>query len=88
MAEIGSVTVNVAVSVEPTEEFDAVARALGYVRGRRCHDVSIKPFTFACSECGCELDVTDIECDPTMRFNGSATEPSFCPHCGAKVVDE
>lgn len=50
MAEIGSVTVNVAVSVEPTEEFDAVARTLGYVRGRRCHDVSIKPFTFACSE--------------------------------------
>ena len=86
MAEIGSVTVNV--EVEPTEEFDAVARTLGYVRGRRCHDVSIKPFTFACSECGCELDVTDIGCDPTMRFNGSATEPSFCPHCGARVVDE
>lgn len=74
--------------MKPTsEERREVARALGYARGRRCHDVSVKPFTFACSECGCELDVT-VECDPTMRLNGSATEPSFCPHCGAKVVGE
>lgn len=36
MAEIGSVTV--AVSVEPTEEFDVVARALGYAKERTCRN--------------------------------------------------
>lgn len=85
MAEIGSVAVNVTVDIEPTEEFDAAVRALGYVKGRRCHDISMKPHTFTCSECGCELDVKNTEGDATVWFDGFSTRPNFCPNCGARV---
>lgn len=55
---------------------------------RTCHDVSFDSREFVCSWCGCHIDVLDIESEPTMWLGGSPIEPSFCPHCGAKVVSE
>lgn len=72
MAEIGSVTV--AVSVEPTEEFDAVARVLGYVKERACFLVKDDENRTACSKCGASYLCM--------------SEASYCPDCGAKVVRE
>ena len=53
---------------------------------RTCHDVSFDSREFVCSWCGCHIDVLGIESEPTMWLGGSPIEPSFCPHCGAKVV--
>lgn len=53
---------------------------------RTCHDVSFDSREFVCSWCGCHIDVLDIESEPTMWLGGSPIEPSFCPHCGAKVT--
>lgn len=53
-----------------------------------CHDVSFDSREFVCSWCGCHIDVLGIESEPTMWLGGSPIEPSFCPNCGAKVVDE
>lgn len=55
---------------------------------RTCHDVSFDSREFACSLCGCHIDVLGIESEPTMWLGGSPIEPSFCPNCGAKVVAE
>ncbi|MFR4568895.1 MAG: hypothetical protein ACLT5H_02075 [Collinsella stercoris] len=55
---------------------------------RTCHDVSFDSREFVCSWCGCHIDVLDIESEPTMWLGGSPIEPSFCPNCGAKVVDQ
>ena len=54
---------------------------------RTCHDVSFDSREFVCSWCGCHIDVLGIESEPTMWLGGSPIEPSFCPNCGAKVVD-
>lgn len=75
MAEIGSVTV--AVSVEPTEEFDAAARALGYVKERTCRIVDeyvdlaptyIRKFG-RCDQCGESIEANH----------------KYCSNCGARV---
>lgn len=55
---------------------------------RTCHDVSFDSREFVCSWCGCHIDVLDIESEPTMWLGGSPIEPSFCPNCGAKVIQE
>lgn len=55
---------------------------------RTCHDVSFDSREFVCSWCGCHIDVLGIESEPTMWLGGSPIEPSFCPNCGAKVVEE
>lgn len=75
MAEIGSVTV--AVSVEPTEGFDTVARALGYAKERTCRIVDeyvdlaptyIRKFG-KCDQCGESIE----------------TNHRYCSNCGARV---
>lgn len=55
---------------------------------RTCHDVSFDSREFVCSWCGCHIDVLGIESEPTMWLGGSPIEPSFCPNCGAKVIQE
>lgn len=63
-----------------------------FVRERTCHVdgeyVSHEPTvdalkcsltSFVCSSCGMPFYMADVCCDP---------EPSFCPHCGARVVSE
>ena len=87
MAEIGRVTV--AVKVEPTEEFDTVARALGYAKERTCraevrhHDDEDMPWEcLVCSECGEKLRYREVAADDG--------EPDYellpyCAGCGARV---
>lgn len=55
---------------------------------RTCHDVSFDSREFVCSWCGCHIDVLGIESEPTMWLGGSPIEPSFCPNCGARVVQQ
>lgn len=76
-------------------DFDVVLADASYRRladliepeERTCHDVSFDSREFVCSWCGCHIDVLDIESEPTMWLGGSPIEPSFCPNCGAMVVD-
>lgn len=72
------IDVAVRVGVEPTEGFDAVARALGYVKARACRmgreggRPGREVVAWTCSECG----------EPTYSEGG----PSLCAWCGASVV--
>ena len=57
---------------------------------RTCRNVcewNIDTFHFTCSECGAEIDGDDWGDSPV--FVGDYHEQlSYCPNCGAKVVDE
>ena len=46
--------------------------AAGWIRERTCHATKVDPFTWGCSECG-------------GHWHDAAT---YCPWCGAKVVEE
>lgn len=82
MAEIGSVTV--AVSVEPTEEFDTVARALGYVKERACRaEQDYEAMDDGIPDCR----IWRCECGEKLPF-WRGLKPIYCPLCGAKVVEE
>ena len=87
MAEIGSVAV--AVSVEPTEEFDVVARALGYAKERTCRaegrhrdDEDRSWACLVCSACGEKLHYREIV---TEYGEGSCEMLPYCAGCGARV---
>lgn len=61
----------------------AIAATLG---AETCHDAG-GSYAFICSECGCRLDVTDVDGEPTMWLDGMATVPRYCPNCGRKVTE-
>lgn len=52
-----------------------------------CNDVG-DLWTFRCSVCGCELDLEDMEGEPTMWLGESAMTPHHCPNCGAIVTEK
>lgn len=52
-----------------------------------CHDATNNFYEFVCSKCGCSLDISN-DFEPTLWVDGKATVPSYCPNCGAEVVDE
>lgn len=77
MDEIGNVCIRVNVGVEPAEEFDAIARALGYVKERTCRIVDeyvdlaptyIRKFG-RCDQCGESIEANH----------------RYCSNCGARV---
>lgn len=72
---IGEVTVTVNVGMEASEQFDAVAMMLGYVKERTCRYESTDRCTHVCTSCGREVETLHL------GYN-------YCPNCGAKVVEE
>lgn len=49
-----------------------------------CHDEGDSR-RFACSGCGCVLDMADDNGEPTMWVDGTAAVPRYCPNCGGNV---
>ncbi|KRN55057.1 hypothetical protein IV72_GL000556 [Atopobium minutum] len=43
---------------------------------------------FKCSSCGSTLDCMDDNGESTIQLDGVAQGVSYCPHCGARVVEE
>ena len=63
------------------------AQAIEATLGRgTCYDVGDST-RFVCSECGCSLDLSDLDGEPTMWVKDMADTPNFCPNCGREVVD-
>lgn len=81
MDEIGNVCIRVNVGVEPAEEFDTIARALGYAKERTCRPTHDRG-RWECDECGCVIEPGFY---PQFRGNGVL---HYCPNCGRKVVGE
>lgn len=52
-----------------------------------CHDATDNFCEFVCSKCGCSLDISN-DFEPTLWVDGKATVPSYCPNCGAEVLDD
>lgn len=59
---------------------------------RMCRDVNGNPHDFTCSECGASMYTQVDECWTMIARGGRPDDvienPSYCPNCGAKVVDE
>ena len=55
---------------------------------RTCRDECGGELDFHCSECGCHLYLISIENEPSLVLGEAAIQPSFCPNCGAKVIQE
>lgn len=70
---IGTVTVSVCVDLEPSEQFDAVAKMLGYVKERTCTILKGEgEYSEFSLSCGHYVD---------------GARPNYCPDCGAKVME-
>lgn len=70
---IGTVTVSVGVDLEPSEQFDAVAKMLGYVKKRTCRYVwDEKQHAWVCDQCG--------------GIEPCSNDVNYCCDCGAEVV--
>ena len=66
----------------------AIGRAIsGWNRraGRTCRNASLDPECFKCSECGAE---DYVDGGMVVWVDGGPQDASYCPHCGARVVEE
>ena len=89
MDEIGNVCIRVNVGVEPAEEFDTIARALGYAKERTCRaevrhrdDEDMSWACLVCSACGEKLHYREIV---TEYGEESCEMLPYCAGCGARV---
>ena len=65
----------------------AIGRAIsGWNRRseRTCRNASLDPECFRCSECGAEDYTSD---GLTVWADGGPQDASYCPHCGARIVE-
>lgn len=68
-----------------TNKLPNVADNLADLIDPTCRDIG-DSHMFACSKCGCELDVDDREGEPTMWDGGAPAVPRYCPNCKSRVV--
>ena len=52
---------------------------------RTCRNASLDPECFKCSECGAE---DYVDGGMVVWVDGGPQDASYCPHCGARVVEE
>lgn len=52
-----------------------------------CRNVSGNQDVFTCSECRCKVEIIGEECNEYGECFCVPFMPSFCPSCGAEVVD-
>ena len=54
-----------------------------------CHDTLPATWdTFECSECGTQWAVSPVYIGPDGTTEHDMEKPSYCPNCGARLVDE
>ena len=81
----GSVGVDVAGKFSYVVENETYEALADFLDRPTCRDVG-GSCEFVCSECGCSLDISN-DYEPTMWVKGKAEVPSYCPNCGAEVVN-
>lgn len=77
---IGGWSDNMRVRVEDRKE------AWELVPERTCRNKA-RYGNFRCGTCAAFLQVTDLDEDPNLLVDGVGHMPSYCPNCGAKVVE-
>lgn len=60
----------------------------GLIDRPTCRNVSEHQDVFTCSECRCKVEIIGEECNEYGECFCVPFMPSFCPNCGAEVVDE
>lgn len=55
---------------------------------RTCTNTKMDGSYFRCSRCHATFDMLDDEGEPVIWWNDSPQFNSYCPHCGAKVVEQ
>lgn len=53
-----------------------------------CRNVSEHQDVFTCSECRCKVEIIGEECNEYGECFCAPFMPSFCPNCGAEVVEQ
>ena len=69
-----------------TVENDTTHATVRYVPERTCRNKA-RYGNFRCGTCAAFLQVTDLDEDPNLLVDGVGHMPSYCPNCGAKVVE-
>lgn len=64
------------------------ARLADLIDRPTCRNVSEHQDVFTCSECRCKVEIIGEECNEYSECFCVPFMPSFCPSCGAEVVDE
>lgn len=65
--------------------FINVDKMTRYTPEETCKDVGGSD-KFTCSDCGCNVDLSDEHGEPTIWVDGVPSIFWFCPHCGRRVV--
>lgn len=78
------------------DQFDRLADLIEPQKEGMCRDASDDESVFECSRCGCVVRLRTCQADAfenvtyrpaLMMPNGRGGKLSFCPHCGARCVD-
>ena len=67
---------------------DAMVRLADLIDRPTCRNVSWFQDVFECSECRCRAELTTEVCNEHGNPFHVPLMPSFCPNCGAELVEE
>lgn len=73
---------------EPIEVMAALSDLIDPTCEDLYSDDKTHAWQFKCSSCGSTLDCMDDNGESTIQLDGVAQGVSYCPHCGARVVEE